>query len=219
MRDSFIFYRSFADSAAELSAKDRGLFFEAVIRYALYGEEPKVTGVPKALFLIAKQSIDSNNKKYEMGKKGGRPKKETDGSENKKPMVIENSEKTKSTETVTETDTDTVTDTDIYIAPSDSRSSEPLVADCEALILNSGSEWRPTAKDFEEYTKLYPAVDVAQEFRSMRGWCLSNPTKRKTASGIKRFVNSWLSREQNRGATAQTQTTKEKGDWSFEDFI
>ena len=33
----------------------------------------------------------------------------------------------------------------------------------------------------------------------MKAWCISNPKKRKTASGIRRFINSWLAEEQNRG--------------------
>lgn len=32
----------------------------------------------------------------------------------------------------------------------------------------------------------------------MKGWLNANPTKRKTKRGIKRFINSWLSREQDK---------------------
>ena len=72
-------------------------------------------------------------------------------------------------------------------------------APVELLPLNDGSAWRPTMSQYEEYRRLYPAVDVDQEFRNMRGWCISNPAKRKTRNGIRRFVTNWLSREQNRG--------------------
>ncbi len=71
--------------------------------------------------------------------------------------------------------------------------------DVEALILNDGSEWRPTEALFAEYVRLYPNVDVKQQFNVMRSWCLSNPKKRKTRRGITRFVNSWLAREQDKG--------------------
>lgn len=74
-----------------------------------------------------------------------------------------------------------------------------LEADVEALILNDGSEWRPTEALFAEYVRLYPNVDVKQQFNVMRSWCLSNPKKRKTKRGITRFVNSWLTREQDKG--------------------
>lgn len=82
---------------------------------------------------------------------------------------------------------------------SDRQTSEPE-ADVEALILNDGSEWRPPKALFAEYVRLYPNVDVKQQFNEMRGWCLSNPMKRKTRKGITRFVNSWLSKEQDKGS-------------------
>ncbi len=75
-------------------------------------------------------------------------------------------------------------------------------ADVEPLILNDGSEWKPTEALFAEYVRLYPKVDVKQQFNEMRGWCLSNPHKRKTRRGITRFVNGWLSREQNKGGNS-----------------
>lgn len=86
----------------------------------------------------------------------------------------------------------------ILARSSDEQSSEPE-ADVEALILNDGSEWKPTAALFAEYVRLYPNVDVKQQFNVMRGWCISNPQKRKTKRGITRFVNSWLVKEQDKG--------------------
>jgi hypothetical protein len=50
-----------------------------------------------------------------------------------------------------------------------------------------------------EWQELYPAVDVLQEVRAMRGWSLSNPTRQKTKRGVLRFVNSWLAKAQNKG--------------------
>ena len=72
-----------------------------------------------------------------------------------------------------------------------------MQADVEALILNDGSEWRPDIDLYHECQRLYPAVDIAGEFVKMRRWCIGNPKKRKTKAGIKRFVTSWLSREQD----------------------
>lgn len=67
------------------------------------------------------------------------------------------------------------------------------------LILNTGEEY-PVTQDFvEQMQALYPAVDVMQELRAMKAWCISNPKKRKTARWIKAFINSWLSREQDKG--------------------
>lgn len=86
------------------------------------------------------------------------------------------------------------------IARSSGMQNSVQEADVEAILLNDGTEWRPTKTLFAEYVRLYPNVDVKQQFNEMRGWCLSNPKKRKTKRGITRFVNSWLSREQDRGS-------------------
>jgi len=70
------------------------------------------------------------------------------------------------------------------------------------LPLNDNSAHGVTREDMEEYVRLYPAVDVMQELRCMRGWCLSNPQKRKTKHGIRRFITGWLSRAQDRGGSS-----------------
>lgn len=67
------------------------------------------------------------------------------------------------------------------------------------LQLNTGEEHPVYDKEIKGWEELYPAVDVRQQLRSMKGWLLSNPAKRKTKRGIKRFINNWLSREQDRG--------------------
>ena len=79
--------------------------------------------------------------------------------------------------------------------------SEPLASsapDVPALILNDNTEWRPSRDDLDGWQRLYVGVDVIRELARMREWCKSNPTKRKTRKGIRRFVQSWLDREQNR---------------------
>lgn len=48
-----------------------------------------------------------------------------------------------------------------------------------------------------DFATAYPGVDIEQEFRAMRAWCISNPQLCKTRGGIMRFVNSWLARAQN----------------------
>lgn len=69
------------------------------------------------------------------------------------------------------------------------------------LTLNTGDEFPICQKQVDEFRKLYPAVNVDQELRNMRGWLIANKAKRKTKSGIMRFVNSWLAKEQNAGGS------------------
>ncbi|HJJ05199.1 MAG TPA: DnaD domain protein [Clostridiaceae bacterium] len=97
-RDSFIFYKSFYEAIAEADAKIQNEVFNAICKKALYEEDTKLTGVSKMLYTLIKPQLEANTKRYEDGKKGGRPKKETtgltkektSGFENKKPNKNEN---------------------------------------------------------------------------------------------------------------------------------
>lgn len=75
-------------------------------------------------------------------------------------------------------------------------SSEPPVI---TLTLNNKNEYPITQKYLAEMQELYPAVDVLGELKKMRAWCINNPRRRKTAQGITKFINAWLSREQDSG--------------------
>ncbi len=80
--------------------------------------------------------------------------------------------------------------------------TEPQAASAPPAImlpLNDGTEYAVTEEQYQEWAALYPAVDVQQQLRNMKGWLIGNPTKRKTARGIVRFITGWLSREQDRG--------------------
>lgn len=77
--------------------------------------------------------------------------------------------------------------------------SEPAEPPLISLPLNNGTEWPVTTDMVTEWASLYPAVDVLQELRKMRGWLLSKPQNRKTPRGIRAFVTTWLSKEQDRG--------------------
>ena len=67
------------------------------------------------------------------------------------------------------------------------------------LPLNDNTEYGVTQAEVNEYTVLYPAVDVVQELRKMRGWCLADADRRKTRKGIRKFINSWMARAQDQG--------------------
>lgn len=70
-----------------------------------------------------------------------------------------------------------------------------------SLILNDESDFLIYRNEIDEWQSLYPAVDIMQELRKMKGWLDSNPEKRKTKRGIKRFINNWLERNQDLGGT------------------
>lgn len=68
----------------------------------------------------------------------------------------------------------------------------------------TGEQMPVTEKFIQEFQQLYPAVDIRTELRAMRAWAITNPDKRKTRKGMTRFINSWLSRQQNQGGSNGT---------------
>ena len=87
--------------------------------------------------------------------------------------------------------------------PKENLASEPPVI---TLTLNDKTEYPIYQTAVDEWKVLYPAVDVVQQLRYMKAWCDSNPSKRKTRRGIKRFITSWLMKEQDRGGSYLTKS-------------
>jgi len=103
---------------------------------------------------------------------------------------------------------DSVTPLDVYIdvtkdvkkdscaEPEQNSGSTHAIAG--TLPLNDKTDYPITKEQIAEWSTLYPAVDVKQECRTMKGWLLASPERRKTKRGILRFINSWLAREQDK---------------------
>ena len=79
------------------------------------------------------------------------------------------------------------------------------------LLLNDNSNYTVDDADIAKWAALYPAINVEQELRGMAGWLDANPKKRKTRKGIKRFINSWLARAQDRGGASPFAEAQRKG--------
>ena len=71
------------------------------------------------------------------------------------------------------------------------------------IPLNDRSEYPVFEEDVREWQKTFPAVDVEQQLKEMRAWCLANPKLCKTRAGVKRFIVTWLSKQQDRGHPGQ----------------
>lgn len=84
--------------------------------------------------------------------------------------------------------------------------AEPQAASTPPAILlplNNGTDYPVSVEQCQEWAGLYPAVDVMQQLRQMKGWLDANPAKRKTARGINAFIVRWLAKEQDRGRASQ----------------
>src|SRR5580704_2041307 len=79
------------------------------------------------------------------------------------------------------------------------------------LPLNDGTEFPISEVQIDQWNELYPAVDVPQQLRNMKGWLSANPTKRKTKRGILKFIHFWLSRAQDSQRSNANGETRRSG--------
>lgn len=114
MKESFILYKSFYEPIKEFSDEEKGQLLDAIFQYNSGENLRKLSPVCQVAFNFMKSQFDRDNSKYKAiiernknnGKKGGRPPKEQNPEESKKPSgLIGMPEEPK------KADTDTVTDT------------------------------------------------------------------------------------------------------------
>ena len=111
------------------------------------------------------------------------------------PTEIENRDRDKEIRDKSlDKDTD-IEDTEDSCAEPETVSAPPIIS----IILNDKSLFDVSPEDYNRWCELYPAVNVMQELRKMSSWSTDNPKRRKTKSGIRRFINAWLSKEQDKG--------------------
>lgn len=83
-RTSFVFYQSWWEAIRNLPRDVQGDVLTAIIEYGLYGETTEqLKPIAKAMLAMAKSQIDTNRKRYENGKKGGRKKLDKNQAETK----------------------------------------------------------------------------------------------------------------------------------------
>lgn len=78
-----VIYRSFVDAISDLPPDQFKACAMAIFGYGLDGREPEGSGIEKTVFCMAKPQIDANNRRYENGCKGGRPKTKNNQTETK----------------------------------------------------------------------------------------------------------------------------------------
>ena len=108
MRESVVFYRSFAEAIKALPKEEQLKALWAVINYGLDGVIPEEHGVHTAIFLMAKPQIDANNKRYQNGTKGGRPITKDKPNQNQDKTKAEPKEKDNVKEKVKDNDNSVV---------------------------------------------------------------------------------------------------------------
>lgn len=212
-RKSFILYLEYKQYLNELSDEECGKLFKAVFEYVEKQKIPQFEGMLKIIFMLIRSQFDRDFEKYdtiiekrrEAGKLGGRPKKTEEEKAKKANGFSGKQTKAKKADNVdvdvnvydNDNVNEDVDDNVINYCSELGTTSEPTDPPIFSLPLNDNSEYNIFNTDVIDWCNLYPSVDIMQELRKMKGWLNANPKRRKTKSGIKRFINNWLSKEQD----------------------
>lgn len=73
-RETFIFYRSFAEALAECDDAIQLMMYRAIVAYALDDVQPQFTGIASILWKLIEPQLRANIKRWGNGCKGGAPK-------------------------------------------------------------------------------------------------------------------------------------------------
>lgn len=173
--ESFVFYRSFRDAIEEMTDENKLATLLAICDYALYGVEPDLKdAMSRAVFTVARPSIDANKGRRANGKLGGRPPK--------KPMVSdsENHRFPKMESTETETVSETVSETEAKETdkPPHPRFIPPTVDEVQAYCQ-------------ERHSSVDPVAFVS--FYESKGWMVGKNQMKNWRSAI----SSWERRDKS----------------------
>lgn len=91
--------------------------------------------------------------------------------------------------------------------PSDSEPSATVAV--FSVVGKGGPEWALPERLVDSWLELYPTIDVMVEIRKAVAWIAGNPGRRKTASGMPRFLVNWLNRATDRGGPHHRQSERE----------
>jgi len=93
-----------------------------------------------------------------------------------------------------------------------SSNSEPkILAPSKRIKWNEADSFKGiNATDRENWSKAYPACDIDRQLSKMHCWLIANPKRIK--SNYYKFINSWLTKDQDRGGGMQSNRPGEAKD-------
>lgn len=103
--------------------------------------------------------------------------------------------------------------------PAPSQNATSSAAPLFEISVLKGETFSVYREDVDKWQSLYPSVNIEQQIRNMIGWLDSNPQRRKTKNGMPRFINNWLSKEQNRGGQSFARAKEPVKDLSYLDGL
>ena len=165
MRDSFIFYKSFYDSIKELDPQDQVQIYNAIFEYQFNCKEVELKGVCKSIFTLIIPQLEANNKRYENGKKGGRPKTKTKPNNNltetkTKPNVNDN-------DNVNVNDNENVYVNDIITTPTATKTTKHKYGTHNNVLLTDEEHQKLKERFPNDY---HEKIDMLSEGLALKGY-------------------------------------------------
>ena len=170
MRDGFIFYRSFYDAIKDLPRDIQSEIYTAIMEYSLNGKETEnLKPIARSVFTLMKPQIDANNKRFENGRKGGRPKSDNKPKANQvitKTKPSNNQNKTK----VEPKDKDNVNDNDIKKEPPNGDKKEADASSCSHSNIDyqKFQDWLTRKAPYCSNIKNFPSQITETEFMKLK---------------------------------------------------
>lgn len=153
-------FESFYIAAQDMDTEDRVKFYEAIMVYGFYGEEPELSGMVKTVFTAIKPVIERSRQMRESGRKGGRPRKteETVKTPFFSPLLTERKGKEKEKDMEMEKDMDKERKKGTRFAP-------PTIEDVTAYCFERGNNVDP-----QRFIDFYQSKGWKIGNASMKDW-------------------------------------------------
>ena len=90
--------------------------------------------------------------------------------------------------------------------------------DLPPVTLITGKEWRPSEKEFRQWSISYPDADLQRELRRIEDWFQKHPDRRKTERGMHTFVKVWLDQKKRGSAVRKQSANHVRFQNTFNDF-
>ena len=90
--------------------------------------------------------------------------------------------------------------------------------DLPPVTLITGKEWRPSEKEFRQWSISYPDTDLQGELCRIEDWFQKHPDRRKTERGMHTFVKVWLDQKKRGSAVRKRIANHGRYQNTFNDF-
>ena len=181
-REQFTFYQSFEKAISRIKKKtDRCEAYDAIVRYALYGEMPDLERIADSAaiaFELSKPNLDASRRKAESGKLGGKaeakPKQSASKTEANDKQAASKKEKEKEKEIEIENKCSIQKEREESSGPSESKTEAPVLPEEKVHLSRQEFEtlMRCPSSDFSARIASFPEMARLQLIgeRYQRGW-------------------------------------------------